>query len=193
MINFKLSILICSLEKRKESLDRLLSVLKQQKTDEVEILVDVDNGEKIIGQKRNDLLEKSTGDYVCFIDDDDLVSDDYISRILDAIKSKKDCITFRGIWIDRHGVKQIRWKKDIKKIEKKNNCYYIYANHITPVKREIAIKCKFSLKSIGEDADYAKRISEFLNDEYYIDKNLYIYNCDISHRDTNNALRNHGV
>ena len=59
----KFSILVCSVEKRKHFLDRLKSILEPQLTDEVELLVDLDSGQKTIGQKRNDLLEKAQGDY----------------------------------------------------------------------------------------------------------------------------------
>ena len=66
-------------------------------TDEVECLVAIDNREATIGAKRNQLLKDSTGDYVCFIDDDDIVSEEYVERILEGTHSGADCISFRTI------------------------------------------------------------------------------------------------
>ena len=92
----KLSILVCALEKREEFHKTLMPVLGTQKAafkDEVEILVEIDNGEKSIGTKRNLLLERAKGDYIVFIDDDDMISDTYVSRILECIdKSQPDVI-----------------------------------------------------------------------------------------------------
>ena len=78
----KLSILICTLKGRDEYLNRVLQVLEPQKTDDVEILIESDERQMTIGQKRNKLLDRAIGDYICYVDDDDLVSVDYIEKIL---------------------------------------------------------------------------------------------------------------
>ena len=93
----KLSILICTIIERKNLLNRLLNILNKQKTDDVEVLVESDNKQISIGEKRNKLLNKAVGDYVAFIDDDDLVSDDYVKKVLQAIESKPDCCGMEGL------------------------------------------------------------------------------------------------
>jgi glycosyltransferase involved in cell wall biosynthesis len=75
-----LSILICSLPGRIKYLSELLNVLNPQIEGE-EIIINIDKY-KTIGAKRNDLLNASKSDYVCFIDDDDMVSEDYLDEIL---------------------------------------------------------------------------------------------------------------
>ena len=67
----KLSILIPSIDERKNLLAELMGALRPQKTDNVEFLVMTDNGQMSIGQKRNMLLGQSHGEYVAFVDDDD--------------------------------------------------------------------------------------------------------------------------
>ena len=88
----KLSILICSLASREYYRNRLLELLESQINVEnqtsIEVLQDIDHGEASIGSKRQRLIEVAKGDYVCFIDDDDRISPDYIEKILKAIESR---------------------------------------------------------------------------------------------------------
>ena len=93
----KLSILICSLREREKSLNKLLEVIEPQRTSEVEIILDTDNGEVTTGFKRNRLLNAAFGEYISFIDDDDLVSNDYIVKILKAIETSPDCCGMEGL------------------------------------------------------------------------------------------------
>ena len=90
-----LSILICHLESRKEMLDRLMACLDRQKNADVEILIETDNGKDngglARGAKRNKLLYNARGRYICYVDDDDLVSDGsehpaYIPSIFEALE-----------------------------------------------------------------------------------------------------------
>ena len=92
-----LSILICTLPNRIGYLSQLLQVLTPQRTDEVEVLVESDNGSMTTGMKRNILLHSSKGKYVVFIDDDDMVAPTYVKDILMAAESNPDAIVFNGI------------------------------------------------------------------------------------------------
>ena len=154
------SILICSLESRSLKLNRLLSILKGQVDDTVEILVSVDAGEKSVGAKRNELVKASCGKYLAFIDDDDIVSNDYVSLILKAIQDGPDVVGLQldyyqdGVFYDRN------------------------PNHLNPVKREFAISILYPEINIGEDRDYSMRLLSLLNSEYYIKKPIYTYLCE---------------
>ena len=57
-----------------------MSVLAEQLTSEVEVLTELDDGTRSIGEKRNALVESAGGEYVCFVDDDDMVSSDYVGE-----------------------------------------------------------------------------------------------------------------
>ena len=86
-----LSILIPTVPVRKPLLDKLLSVLNKQLTDNnlenrVEILVFEDNFEYSVGKKRNVLYEKAKGKYVLILDDDDMVSDNFCIDICSVIE-----------------------------------------------------------------------------------------------------------
>jgi glycosyltransferase involved in cell wall biosynthesis len=193
-MSIKLSILICSLEKRKHSLQNLLDTLDRQKTDDVEIIIDVDNGAVTVGEKRQRLLEKATGDYVAYIDDDDMVEDDYVELILEALKDNPDCCSIRGLWMIRKKKTnyKIIWGKDYN-WKKSGDTYYIGTNHITPVKREIALKAGFTKRDRGEDLIYGDKVRKFIETENKIDKLLYYYICDIDHTDTKRVRISNGT
>lgn len=171
-----LSILICSLNEREKMLNVLLSKLSKQKTSSVEILVERDNGSMLIGDKRNLLLKNSNSKYVCFIDDDDDVSDDYVSKILNCIGKDPDCCSLEGIvTVDGknsktfiHSLKYDRWFE-------KNGIYYRNPNHLNAIKRDICLKVGFSSKSHGEDRDFSMAILPYLKTEEYISGPIYYY------------------
>ena len=179
----KLSILICSLNKRKEMLNRLLDCLNKQKTDEVEIRVLSDDGIISTGQKRNDLLDMAKGDYIVFIDDDDLVSDDYIELILKAIENKPDVVGIHLLMTTNgknecrtfHSLKYNHWYDEPDPEREGRRMYFRNPNHLNPVKREIALKVKFPDKYKFEDREYSKNILSHLKTEEYINEPIYYY------------------
>lgn len=179
------SILICTLPERKEFLERLLNILNPQIEefkDFVEIIIEEDNGEKSIGEKRNNLLRKATGEYVAFIDDDDIVSCDYVEKILTALESKPDCVGLHLLHFNDgnlggftyHSLKYRTW------FENQDTStglmrYYRNPNHINPIKREYALLTKFPEISMGEDKDYSHNILKHLKKEKYIIEPIYYY------------------
>ena len=171
----KLSILIATIPFRELQLQELIENLHSQGGD-VEILVDGNMGYNV-GRKRNLLLERATGEYIVFVDDDDEVSEDYIPLILGAIKSKPDCVGTSGI-ITINGDTGHQWhiSRRFKKWYEKDGVYFRTPNHISPVRRDIALKAKFKEIAFGEDFDYSMRILHLLKTEVVIKENIYTYN-----------------
>ena len=130
------------------------------------------------GEKRNRLLEKAKGDFIVFIDDDDEVSDDYVESIIQAIDSNPhiDCIGMKGK-ITFDGANEKKWiiSTSCGSWYEKDNMYFRTPNHISPVRREIALKVKFPKIMIGEDYEYSMGILPYLKREVFIDKELYHY------------------
>lgn len=174
-----LSILICTLPNRIGYLSQLLQVLTPQyvSTNEVEVLTESDNGSITTGTKRNILLKRSTGKYVVFIDDDDMVAPTYVKDILMAAESNPDAIVFNGI-MTTNGRDERKWyiSKDYG-YEAKNGAYYRYPNHIVPIRREIAMAFPFMDIRIGEDYAWATAIHNagLIKSEVKIEKELYHY------------------
>jgi glycosyltransferase involved in cell wall biosynthesis len=104
----KFSILMLSIPERIDSMKAAVKHLQEQadaigQGKAVEILVLLDNRSKSISEKRNDLLQMARGKYIAFLDDDDAVSKDYMSKILEAIDNNDvDCISFNQ-WCSING------------------------------------------------------------------------------------------
>jgi glycosyltransferase involved in cell wall biosynthesis len=179
----KLSILICTLPERQVMFDVLKAKLMGQLfklpefKDQVEIC-SATNIKMTTGALRNDLLKMAKGDFVVFIDDDDDVDSDYVKEIMTVIKDNPniDCIGINGL-ITFDGDKGKPWSISIKHghWHETDEMYLRTPNHISPVRRSIALKAKFPDISYGEDMEYSKRILPMCKKEACIDKPLYHY------------------
>jgi len=174
---YKLSILIPSLSTRTHYLTSLLSVLNQQMTEEVEILILIDNGVKNIGKKRNELLKQSQGEYIVFIDDDDSVAYSFVDDVLEATKTGVDYISYGQCF---HNV-QTKEKKDVishigAKWENLPELAVRGVMHVCPTRRELALQVKFpEAQQYGEDVVWGKEMDKVCKTEYLINKMLYYY------------------
>ena len=184
-IEKELTIGILSLTERENTLNNLLNHLNRITADnnrgKVEIVVNVDSGEKSVGQKRNEVLEHAKGKFVCYIDDDDMVDENYINIILNTIEenSDLDCIGFSGMYyvngnptmLFKHANEYGGHYKDEQGVQHRP------VNHLNPVRTELAQQIKFPEKNFGEDSDYCDRLLEsgLVKNEVVIDKVMYHY------------------
>ena len=183
--NIKLSILIPTLPNRKAFLDDLYDQLEDQihksgYEGQIEVHINPNPNESI-GSKRNNLLYMATGEYTCFIDDDDEIDKDYIKTIMQGRNKSPDCISLRGIYsidgkIDGTFEHSIKYKA-YRTVYVNQIKYERYPNHLNVIKAEISKKFKFKEINHGEDTDWATQIfkSGLLKNEYYTDKILYYY------------------
>lgn len=187
MTNPKLSILICHTPGREGFLSRLKRIVwPQLDGDEVEMLIH-DGVGMSIGQKRNELLQRAEGEYVCFIDDDDRVSDNYVELLMDGINKGVDCCSLKGIitedgnnpLIFEHSIRY----KEYRTVSGEYNTssgdvrYERYPNHLNCIKASIAKQFKFPNQNVSEDTDWATQIhkSGLIKIEHYIPEVIYYY------------------
>ena len=186
----KLSILIPTLEERRESLAGLRAELDRQVGKRnVEVLHLSDNRQMSIGQKRNMLLNQSQGEYVAFVDDDDMVFYDYVDKVLNALTRNPDCTSLTGeiVFSDGysrpfiHSLRYTQWIDD-----HGNKVYYRPPNHLNAVRRSIAVQVGFPPWNSGEDRSFSMGIRHHLKTEQWIDGCIYTYRCRKTFEETHN-------
>ena len=77
-------------------MNRMVHHLEHQAAEGVEIRTAMNDDYLQRGKTRNDLLDAARGEYCCFVDDDDVVSDDYTAKILTALTSAPDICGITG-------------------------------------------------------------------------------------------------
>ena len=160
----KLSILIPTLTDRAAFLARILDILRPQLIKEVELLINMDAYGQTTGAKRNALLHSAQGEYVSMVDDDDLVSHDYVERLLAGISLGVDVVAIRGhVFKDGVHIGQfIDTPYTVWKTVPDNgkNLFLRGVQHLDAIKREIALSAPFEDRGFGEDSRWSHAIQE---------------------------------
>ena len=173
-------ILIPTMPGREAMLFALLQVLEPQLKKHKTASYFIDAGAGSIGAKRQRMIEKATADYIAFVDDDDMVSADYLDRIMPCLQSRPDCVgvtmhvTMDGRdWhpspIFRHS---LRFKENHQWHGQDRT-----PHHLCPIKRTIAVESRFPDLMWGEDFSYALGLlSRLHSEEWSGDEAIYFYN-----------------
>jgi len=170
---------------RQRELKRLISFLKEitpyRYKNRIEILIESDDGQNTVGAKRNNVLQKAKGKYISFIDDDDMISKSYITKIAEKLETDMyDGISFLGMMyynkspclIFSHANRNTgHYKSDDGTVQ------YRTLNHLNPVRTNFAKQIKFSEKNHGEDMDYCVMLynSKLISTEYCFEEIMYHY------------------
>jgi glycosyltransferase involved in cell wall biosynthesis len=161
---------------------KILEQIEKTKANEVELLSN-DRMDVSTGQKRNMLIDSSSGDFVVFVDDDDDVYDCYIEEILKTITENPnvDCIGINGL-ISFNGQNHKKWfiSKKFERWYESAEVYYRTPNHISPIRRTIAKLVPFPNIHHGEDFAYSIGILPHLHNEATIEKPLYHYQSKVA-------------
>lgn len=186
-----LSILIPSIPERAEMLAILLDKLASQvkycqnthpTLGEFEIIADDGEaflkGGKSIGAKRQDLLDAAKGAYVCFLDDDEGISPDYLETLLRLCKQDKDVCTFRSIakikdfWglVDMSLHNATNDDLSPEKLTRRTPW------HISPVRSTFAKAHKFPDTNYGEDYEWFSVVLKHCFNEAHTDRIIHEYN-----------------
>lgn len=180
-----LSILVLTIPGREAFLQDLITRLEPQLTDEVELLID-GRRDVSIGAKRNHLVNECDGMYCAFIDDDDMVSPNYVSKHLDLIKQTNhqvDGIGFTGIiTMDGKNPQKFVHKAGEEWREVRAGSmvtYYRPLNHLNVVKTYFRRAKPFPEINHGEDHAQALEMNPAIDPELTLDitdEIMYFYN-----------------
>ena len=170
-------------------IDELMKSLMPQITEDIEVIV-VDDGSKFpylpnfpkvkvirkenggVSSARNCGLSASTGEYIAFVDADDILSDKYIELVLEAIKEDPDTVYLSWKSIDgRHG-KIIQSETD--EFNPYNRCVW---NRV--FKRTYIDGMTFNESMpVAEDDDFLKRLPK-PKSKAYIPVPVYFYRSGV--------------
>ena len=181
------SILIATIVGREVKLQRLLTTMNELKARicpdlRIEICTSLDNREKTIGTKRQELLQGAKGKYFSFIDDDDLVTDAYFEDALATIKGNFHTCRLRG------QMNQYTFTHSIENTLDMPMCigdvFIRPPNHLNVTMTDIGRVIPFKNARQGEDLDWAIRLAMtgWLKNEYQSDPSRIHYIYDLGTR-----------
>lgn len=182
-----LSILIPSIPLRIKKFTAIFDKINLQAKDRnVEVLGLFDNKRRSIGLKRDALMQMSRGEYVCFVDDDDDVSADYIVKLLQGIEQKPDVITFKqhSYYDQTHCIVNFDLHNSVnepfKPVNLGENPYTIKRRpfHVCGFRGDIARRYRFPDLMYGEDWDWCVQALNDVKTQVHIDEVLHIYKFD---------------
>ena len=176
------ALLICTVPGREGKLERLLGRIEPYRN-QCHVHIEDGSDYPTIGDCRWVALMKQESEYVSFVDDDDLLTEDAIPTIIDALDERPDCVAIRevryenGIFrgISYHYLDCVRpGKTRINDVEWR---FDRYINHVCPTRTEIAKAIGFKSMNRGEDQDYSERLrkSGLLKTCAVIERPIYEY------------------
>lgn len=176
------TILIATLGQRRVLFRRLMDKLMPQ-VDEfkgrVNVVASWDNGQLPLYVKRQRLLNIVTNSYVSFVDDDDRLTDDFVSQVMTALQSRPDYV---GFWLEvfrnghrwrmsHHSLRHGRWDAG-------GATFLRDITHINPMLTSVAQQATFRVSATGaEDKPWVDQVRDtgLLRNEVFINKVLYRY------------------
>jgi hypothetical protein len=182
-----LSILIPSIPSRHEMLQSMLAKLNSQNKDfemlgVVEFIYDDSpaflDGGLSIGKKRQSLVERASGKYLCFLDDDESIAPNYVESLLRLCNHDMDVCTFRAI-----AKLNSAWGLIDMRLAYKVNDQFTPEHtvrrppwHMCPVRSEFAKLHEFEDISNAEDSRWFEQVLTRCTTESHTDKILFQYN-----------------
>lgn len=174
-------ILIATLSRRQHKfLDLLDALLPQcEMTPDVHILACSNDGEESIGVIRDKLMQAAEAEYVSFIDDDDMITDDFIPAIRWALRldPAPDVVGFNVGYTYMGSPGPPSMLSIQNEPHDTPEMLYRDLTHVQPLKRELAQQGSFA-KGWPEDSTWRGQVRPLVKDEIYIDRELYAYRHD---------------
>jgi len=184
-----LSILIPTIPGRSSKLAALLSCLDPQVAarDDVELLVFRDNRRMTIGEKRNKLVQLAQGEYVAFVDDDDMVKSDYVEVICSELTQNEPDVLCFVVTVRGYGThdKPCRYHPSFEHVTLRNE-YQRKPNHLMVWKKQHAVSVPFPTINHGEDTEWASKMAAKAVHVSVISRALYVYQFDSNDNSTLN-------
>lgn len=177
------AILVPTLGERRPLFERLMANLLPQLDPyggAVRVIGWFNNGWPALPKIRQRMVETAGTPYVSFVDDDDLVSRDYVAEIMTALDQRPDYVGFQvqcysdgaPIGVAYHSLEFETWRTLDRRYERD-------ISHLNPIRTELALKANFTLARVGRPEDRAwadqLRRARVLRTQVVIPRILYHY------------------
>jgi len=187
----KLSILIPTLPQRKKMFNILRKNLTSQidfvhsthpSLGQVEILFDSSKkflkGGLSVGAKRDALKCRATGEYLVFVDDDDMIAPNYLESILRLMESNPDIITFRSLYKSSTYWGIVDMNLNHAENEQMNDSTIVKRQpfHVCPIRTSIAQQHSFPDINNAEDWGWMVKVLADCKTQSHSDQILHQYN-----------------
>lgn len=191
-----LSILIPSIYERHHLYDKLMDKLTFQiatlkaihpTLGRVEIVPHITQtwkqGGPSIGQKRHECIERAQGKYVCFLDDDDDISPDYVETLVRLCHQDKDVVTFRNFSTFDNYWMMVDMDLHHRRNEQPTPDHVVKRKpwHICPVRREYALQFEFPQINYGEDWVWFSQVLSLCKSQAKTNRVIHHYNHSLTH------------
>lgn len=196
MRKITLSILIPSIPERSKQLAVLHHELVRQYNEfmpnhgavlgDMEILIDDSkrflDGGLSIGKKREGLVHRAEGKYLCFLDDDESIAPNYLETLMRLCHQRKDVCTFRNLskldnyWtiIDMSLAYKVNEEATPENMVKRRPW------HICPVLSKYAKRYPFPDINYGEDWAWMQQVLQHCHTEAKSNAVIHVYNHSAS-------------
>lgn len=187
----QLSVLIPTVPERAEQFKRLHDYVMEQVTStityhemlgKVEVLYDdrplFMNGGPTIGAKRDALVKRAEGKYLCFLDDDESVPPDYVETLLRMCRHDQDICTFRALVKMQTFWALVDMRLAFKLNDQINPNFTVRRPpwHCCPVRSSYAKIFTFKDINNAEDFEWMERVLSCCTTEAHTDQILFQYN-----------------
>lgn len=177
------TILVPTLGERRALFERLMAGLLPQLdpySGRIRVLGWYNDGSPPLPKIRQRMVEAAGTEYVSFVDDDDLVSADYVSEIVRALDQRPDYVGFQvqcysdgaPTGIAYHSLEFREWRNLDGRYERD-------ISHLNPIRTALALRADFSRTPSGQPEDRAwaaqLRRGRFLRTQVVVPRILYHY------------------
>lgn len=174
----KWSILMPTMPSRRSLRRRILMLLEPQleKYDDIELLIFEDNCKRNYGSKLQTMVNMAQGEYLNFIDDDDMVSEKYIDTLYPLLDGV-DCVGFTGhISINDDKTLPVHYNLKYKTPENRSDGYFRYIQHLNPIRSELVRQIPYD-GHFAADTSWSSKAQEMnlLETQNTADGVLYYY------------------
>lgn len=148
----------------------------------IEVIVDDSprflDGGLSIGAKRDALLRRAEGHYVCYLDSDESIAPNYVETLVRLCQAGRDVVTFRNItrtdtyWT----IVDLSLKYSMNDNASPDYITRRKPFHICPVKTHLAKMYKFTDTNYGEDFEWMEQVLKHCTTEAHTEAVIHGYN-----------------